>query len=101
MQHGRPGQCGLPDVAGDLRIQFAETDQDGQAALAGSALASKEARRMAAAKTRPFKIGADATCTDGVYGRATRGVRGLGAVDSAGARPGPGHAFGWPLTAAR
>jgi hypothetical protein len=24
MQHGRPSQCGLPDVAGDLRIQFAE-----------------------------------------------------------------------------
>ena len=32
MQDGRPGQCGLPDVAGDLRIQFAETGQDGQAA---------------------------------------------------------------------
>jgi len=25
MQHGRPGQFGLPDVAGDLRIQFSET----------------------------------------------------------------------------
>ena len=25
MQDRRPGQCGLPDVAGDLRIQFAET----------------------------------------------------------------------------
>jgi hypothetical protein len=32
MQDRRPGQCGLPDVAGDLRIQFAETGQDGQAA---------------------------------------------------------------------
>ena len=30
MQDWRPGQCGLPDVAGDLRIQFAETGQDGQ-----------------------------------------------------------------------
>src|SRR2546426_10699951 len=32
MQDRRPGQCGLPDVAGDLRIQFAVTGQDGQAA---------------------------------------------------------------------
>ena len=54
---------------------------------------------MAAAKTRPFRIGAGATCTDGVCGRATRGVRGLGAVDAAGTRPGPGRAFRWSLTA--
>jgi hypothetical protein len=38
MQYGRPGQCGLPDVIGDLRIQFAETGQDGQAAQTESAL---------------------------------------------------------------
>jgi hypothetical protein len=50
-------------------------------------------RRMAAAKARPFRIGADVTCTDGVCGRVTRGVRGLGAVDAAGIRPGPGRAF--------
>ena len=32
--------------------------------------------------------------------QVTRGVRGLGAVDAAGTRPGPGRAFRWPLTAA-
>jgi hypothetical protein len=31
--------------------------------------------------------------------QVTRGVRGLGAVDAAGTRPGPGRAFRWSLTA--
>jgi hypothetical protein len=53
------------------------------------------------AATTLFTIGVGATCTDGVCGRMTRGVRGLGAVDAAGTRPGPGRAFGWPFAAAR
>ena len=54
---------------------------------------------MAAVKTRPFRVGADAMCTGGVCSRVTRGVWGLGAVDAAGTRPGPGRAFRWSLTA--
>ena len=48
-----------------------------------------------------FRIGAGATCADGVCATVSRGAGGRGAVDSAGTRPGPGRAFGWPFTAAR
>jgi hypothetical protein len=40
-----------------------------RAMLAGLALVSKEARRMAMAATTLFTIGAGATCTDGVCAR--------------------------------
>jgi len=39
------------------------------------------------AATTLFRIGAGATCTDGVCGRVTRSARGLAAVDAAGTRP--------------
>jgi hypothetical protein len=67
--------------------------------LAGSALASRESRRMAVADSKPLRIGADATCTDGVCGGVSRGAQGVSAVDAAGTRPGPGLAFRWSLTA--
>jgi hypothetical protein len=45
MQDRRPGRCGLPDVAGDLRIQFAETGQDGQAAQIQNARSQPQSNR--------------------------------------------------------
>ena len=45
----------------------------------------------AAARTHRVTAATDATCTDGVCGRVARGLRGLGAVDAAGTRSGPGR----------
>src|SRR5690348_14405983 len=65
-------------------------DLPSRAVLARLALALKETRRVAVAKTRPFRIGPDATCADGVCGRwvAVRGDRALSMPQV----PGPGLA---------
>lgn len=54
---------------------------------------------MAAAKTRPFRVGADAMCTGGVCSRVTRGMRDWALSMPPVPRPGPGRAFRWSLTA--
>ena len=56
MQHGQPGQCGLPDVAGDLRIQFAETGQDGQAAQTQNARSPPQSNRAHLAQAPPLVL---------------------------------------------
>jgi len=53
------------------------------------------------AATMLFRIGAGATCADGVCGTVSRGAGGRDAVDVAGSRPRLGRAFRWSFTAAR
>ena len=56
MQHERPSQCGLPDVAGDLRIQFAETGQDGQAAQTQNARSQPQSNRAHLVQAPPRSL---------------------------------------------
>ena len=56
MQDRRPGQCGLLDVAGDLRIQFAETGQDGQAAETQNARSQPQSNRAHLCQAPPLVL---------------------------------------------
>jgi hypothetical protein len=56
MQDRRPGQCSLPDVAGDLRIQFAETGQDGQAAQTQNARSQPQSNRAHLSQAPPLVL---------------------------------------------
>ncbi len=56
MQDRRPGQCGLPDVAGDLRIQFAEAGQDGQAAPTQNARSQPQSNRAHLSQAPPLVL---------------------------------------------
>ena len=47
MQDRRPGRCRLRDVAGDLRIQLAETGQDRQAAQTQNACSQPQKQSCA------------------------------------------------------
>jgi hypothetical protein len=56
MQNRRPGQCRLRDVAGDLRIQLAETGQDRQAAQTQNARSQPQSNRARLSQAPPFVL---------------------------------------------
>ena len=57
MQDRRPtGHCGLPDVAGDLRIQFAEAGQDGQGAQTQNARSQPQSNRAHLSQAPPLVL---------------------------------------------
>lgn len=52
----RPGQCRLRDVAGDLRIQLAETGQDRQAAPTQNARSQPQSNRARLSQALPLVL---------------------------------------------
>ena len=67
MQDRRPGRCGLPDVAGDLRIQFAETGQDGQAAQTQNARSQPQSNRAHLSQAPPLVLLKQRTARRGAH----------------------------------